>query len=101
MQLDKLTEKSREALQAANTLAEVKLRQLARNGGEIDPAIAEEVKRKTLEAFTDQLSAYHSTSELWDDGMLDPVDTRNALGIALSAAAGAPLGTPGYGVFRM
>jgi 3-methylcrotonyl-CoA carboxylase beta subunit len=87
--------------QAANTLAEVKLRQMARNGGEIDPAIAEEVKRKTLEAFTDQLSAYHSTSELWDDGMLDPVDTRNALGIALSAAAGAPLGTTGYGVFRM
>jgi len=33
--------------------------------------------------------------------MLDPVDTRNALGIALSAAAGAPLGTTGYGVFRM
>ena len=87
--------------QAANTLAEVKLRQLARNGGEVDPAIAEEVKRKTLEAFTDQLSAWHSTSELWDDGMLDPVDTRNALGIALSAAAGAPLGPADYGVFRM
>jgi 3-methylcrotonyl-CoA carboxylase beta subunit len=87
--------------QAANTLAEVKLRQLARGGGAVDPAIAEEVKRKTLEAFTDQLSSYHSTSELWDDGMLDPVDTRNALGIALSAAASAPLGTQGYGVFRM
>jgi len=86
--------------QAANTLAEVKLRQMARDGA-VDPAIADEVKRKTLEAFNDQLSAYYSTSELWDDGMLDPVDTRNALGIALSAAASAPLGVPGYGVFRM
>ena len=86
--------------QAANTLAEVKLRQMAR-GGTVDPAIAEEVRLKTLEAFNDQLSAYHSTSELWDDGVLDPIDTRNALGIALSAAASAPLGQPGYGVFRM
>ena len=42
----------------------------------------------------------NSTSELWDDGILDPVDTRNALGIALSAALNAPAGAAGNGVFR-
>jgi 3-methylcrotonyl-CoA carboxylase beta subunit len=38
---------------------------------------------------------------LWDDGILDPVDTRNALGMAISASLNAPLGDRGYGVFRM
>jgi 3-methylcrotonyl-CoA carboxylase beta subunit len=37
---------------------------------------------------------------MWDDGILDPVDTRNALGMAIAASLNAPLGTPGYGVFR-
>jgi len=43
---------------------------------------------------------YYSTSQLWDDGILDPVDTRNALGIALSATLNAPIGEPRFGVFR-
>jgi 3-methylcrotonyl-CoA carboxylase beta subunit len=48
-----------------------------------------------------QGSPYYSTARLWDDGIIDPVDTRRALGLALSAAANAPLGDPGYGIFRM
>jgi 3-methylcrotonyl-CoA carboxylase beta subunit len=51
------------------------------------------------------MTAYHSTSELWDDGILDPIHTRDALAIALSVAVTAPpgsaFGDPGYGVFRM
>jgi 3-methylcrotonyl-CoA carboxylase beta subunit len=58
------------------------------------------VWRETRGAYEAQLSAYYSTSELWDDGVLDPVDTRNALAIAISASLNAPLGEPGYGVFR-
>ena len=54
----------------------------------------------TRRAYEDQLSAYYATSELWDDGILDPVDTRNALAIAISASLNAPLSEPGYGVFR-
>jgi 3-methylcrotonyl-CoA carboxylase beta subunit len=46
------------------------------------------------------MSAYFATSELWDDGLIDPVDTRNALGIAISASLNAPLGEQGYGIFR-
>ena len=86
--------------QAANTLAEVKANQMRRESGAVDQAVLERVWEDTRAAYQDQLSAYYSTSELWDDGIIDPVDTRNALGIALSASLNAPLGDPGYGVFR-
>jgi 3-methylcrotonyl-CoA carboxylase beta subunit len=90
--------------QAASTLVDVKRAQLARDG-KLDDGELARVRDETLAAFTTQMTAYHSTSELWDDGVLDPVDTRDALGIALSVAVnappGAPFGEPGYGVFRM
>jgi 3-methylcrotonyl-CoA carboxylase beta subunit len=86
--------------QAASTLAEVKLRQQQRTGAAADPAAIAQLRAATLEAYEEQTSAYYSTSELWDDGILDPLDTRNALGVALSAALNAPAGAPGNGVFR-
>ena len=86
--------------QAANTLAEVKANQMKRGGGEVDQAEITRIWEETRRAYQEQLSAYYSTSELWDDGIIDPVDTRNALGIAISASLNAPLGLPGYGVFR-
>jgi len=86
--------------QAANTLAEVKLNQMTRSGETIDREEIERVRADTRKAYQQQLSAYYATSELWDDGMIDPVDTRNALGIAISASLNAPLGDAGYGVFR-
>ncbi len=86
--------------QAANTLAEVKANQMRRGGGEVDQAEITRLWEETRRAYQEQLSAYYSTSELWDDGIIDPVDTRNALGIAISASLNAPLGLPGYGVFR-
>jgi 3-methylcrotonyl-CoA carboxylase beta subunit len=85
--------------QAANTLAEVKLNQMKRSG-QVDRDEVDRVWEETRKAYQEQLSAYYSTSELWDDGILDPVDTRNALGVAISASLNAPLGDPGYGVFR-
>jgi 3-methylcrotonyl-CoA carboxylase beta subunit len=69
--------------QAARTLAEVKLRQLERSGEALDQRVLDAVYQDTLKAYQEQLSAYHSTSNLWDDGIIDPIDTRNALGIAL------------------
>ncbi|MDB5512064.1 MAG: 3-methylcrotonoyl-CoA carboxylase beta subunit [Enterovirga sp.] len=86
--------------QAANTLAEVKLQQLKRRGVTATPEELGAIREEALAAYLDQITAYHSTSELWDDGIIDPVDTRNALGIAISASANAPLGAPGNGVFR-
>jgi 3-methylcrotonyl-CoA carboxylase beta subunit len=86
--------------QAAKTLTEVKLRQLERRGEAVDQANLDGVYDETLEAFKHQMSAYYATSEVWDDGMLDPVDTRNALGMSISASLNAPLDDKGYGIFR-
>jgi 3-methylcrotonyl-CoA carboxylase beta subunit len=86
--------------QAAATLAEVKANQLRRTGAPVDQATLERVRSETLAAYQEQISAFYSTSELWDDGIIDPVDTRNALGMAISVSLNAPLGEKGYGVFR-
>jgi 3-methylcrotonyl-CoA carboxylase beta subunit len=53
------------------------------------------------EQYEHQGNPYYSTARLWDDGVIDPADTRRVLGLALSAAANAPLEPAGYGVFRM
>ena len=87
--------------QAASTLVDVKMQQIAREGKIADPEAMREIRDTTMRAFATQMSAYHSTSELWDDGILDPKDTRNALGIALTAALNAPFKEKGYGVFRL
>jgi acetyl-CoA carboxylase carboxyltransferase component len=57
--------------------------------------------RPTLEKYEVEGSAYYSTARLWDDGILDPADTRATLGLAISASLNAPIGATRYGVFRM
>ena len=70
--------------------------------GETWPAEAEEEFRQPVrDQYEHQGNPYYSTARLWDDGVIDPLDTRRVLGLALSAAANAPLDPPGYGVFRM
>ena len=87
--------------QAANVLADIKVRQLARSGRTLSAAEIVSIREPIQEEYKRQSSAYYSTSQLWDDGILDPVDTRNALGLAISATLNAPIGQPHYGVFRM
>jgi len=89
------------AEQAANVLADVKIRQLQREGRSLSAAEVAAIREPVLEDYRRESSAWYSTSELWDDGILDPADTRNALGIALTVAANAPVGAPRYGVFRL
>ncbi|MCA9512267.1 MAG: acyl-CoA carboxylase subunit beta, partial [Myxococcales bacterium] len=89
------------AEQAADTLAEVKIRQLERSGATLGPEDVAAIRGPILESYARELSAYYSTSHLWDDGILDPVDTRDALGIALHASLSAPIGAPSYGVLRL
>jgi len=89
------------AEQAAGVLTDIKLRQLARNGQELSEQEHAAIRDPILEGYREQSSAYYATSEIWDDGILDPVDTRNGLGIALSASLNAPIAAPYYGVFRM
>ena len=89
------------AEQAAGTLAEVKLRQMERQGETPSEAEIAAIRAEVAAGFERQASAYYCTSELWDDGLLDPVDTRNALGIAISCSLNAPIGEPRYGVLRL
>jgi len=89
------------AEQAANVLSEVKIRQLEREGRTLSDADIDAIRSPVLEDYKREQSAYYATSEIWDDGILDPVDTRNALGICLSASLNQPIADPGYGVFRL
>ena len=88
--------------QAANVLLTIKQDQLAREG---KPAMsqeeAEEFKRPILEKYENEGNPYHSTARLWDDGVIDPVDTRQVLGLALSVVLNSPVEEKGFGVFRM
>ncbi|WP_245284081.1 acyl-CoA carboxylase subunit beta [Bradyrhizobium sp. Cp5.3] len=89
------------AEQAAGVLTHVKARQLAREGGRLSDEQLAAIREPILEEYRERSSAYYATSEIWDDGILDPVDTRNALSIALSASLNASIEAPHYGVFRM
>src|SRR6202045_5033116 len=79
------------AEQAAGVLTDIKAKQLARNGERLSEPQLAAIREPILEDYRERSSAYYATSELWDDGILDPVDTRNALAIALSAALNAPI----------
>jgi 3-methylcrotonyl-CoA carboxylase beta subunit len=61
----------------------------------------DEFKAPIREQYETQGNAYYATARLWDDGLIDPVDTRRVLGMGLAAAANAPTPAPSYGVFRM
>jgi 3-methylcrotonyl-CoA carboxylase beta subunit len=60
-----------------------------------------QIKQRIRDQYESQGHPYYSTARLWDDGVIDPRDTRMVLGLALSAAANAPLGPRGFGLFRM
>ncbi len=88
--------------QAANVLLTIKQDQLARESKPpLTPEEAEEFKRPTLEKYEDEGNPYHATARLWDDGVIDPADTRMVLGLALSVVLHAPQEEGGFGVFRM
>jgi 3-methylcrotonyl-CoA carboxylase beta subunit len=87
--------------QAASVLAAVRRDQVEAGGGAWSAEQEEELKRPVREQYEAQGNPYYSTARLWDDGVIDPADTRMVLGLALSAAANAPLEPVRYGVFRM
>jgi 3-methylcrotonyl-CoA carboxylase beta subunit len=88
--------------QAANVLLTVKLDQMAREGGNMSPEDQAAFVRPTLEKYEIESSCYFASARLWDDGVIDPLETRAtlALGIAASLNAGIPPATA-FGVFRM
>jgi acetyl-CoA carboxylase carboxyltransferase component len=87
--------------QAAGVLTTVKRDQLAREGRGLTTAEEEAIRAPILEKYDREGSPYYSTARLWDDGILDPVETRTALALGLSAAFNAPIADAKFGVFRM
>ena len=71
------------------------------DGASWSAAEEEAFKQPVRDQYESQGNPYYSTARLWDDGVIDPADTRRVLGLSLSAAANAPLSPVGYGVFRM
>ncbi len=86
---------------AANLMSTIK-RESTESRGEVwDQAAAAGYKDDIIGRFETQASAYYSTARLWDDGVIDPVDTRQVLAIGLCASAHASFGNTQYGIFRM
>ncbi len=87
--------------QAASVLATVKKDQLARSGALFSAEDEAALKAPILEKYETEGSPYYSTARLWDDGVLDPARTRDALALGLSAASNAPIPDARFGIFRM
>lgn len=87
--------------QAANVLAQVTADQRKRAGKEYTEAEANKLKAPIIEMFEREGSPYFSTARLWDDGIIDPANTRQILGMSLKAALNNPGNGTKFGVFRM
>ncbi|WP_413558904.1 carboxyl transferase domain-containing protein [Bdellovibrio sp. HCB209] len=87
--------------QAANVLLTVKLDQMAAKGQSMSAEDQAEFKRPTLEKYEHESSAYYSSARLWDDGIIDPADTRKVLGLGIAASLNKSWGEKSQGVFRM
>ena len=86
--------------QAASVLATVR-RDGSRPRRGLEAEDEEAFKAPIREQYEHQGSPYYATARLWDDGVIDPADTRRVLGMGLAVAARVPIPEPSYGVFRM
>jgi 3-methylcrotonyl-CoA carboxylase beta subunit len=87
--------------QAANVLAQVRRDSLEARGEQWPAGDEEAFKQPILEQYEHQGHPYYASARLWDDGIIDPGDTRRVLGLGLSAALNAPIEQTRFGVFRM
>jgi len=87
--------------QAAGVLTTVKRDQLAREGRTLSADEEAAIRDPILQKYDTEGSPYYSTARLWDDGIIDPLDTRRVLALGISAALNAPIPETTFGVFRM
>ncbi|XP_004703607.1 methylcrotonoyl-CoA carboxylase beta chain, mitochondrial [Echinops telfairi] len=87
--------------QAANVLATVAKDQKAREGKQFSSADEAAIKEPIIKKFEEEGNPYYSSARLWDDGIIDPADTRMVLGLSISAALNAPIQKTEFGTFRM
>ena len=89
------------AEQAAGVLVQVKQEQAERSGEQFSAEQDDALRRPILDQYERQGHPYYASARLWDDGVIDPAQTRDVLGLAISAALGAPIPASTFGVFRM
>ena len=87
--------------QAAGVLAQVRRESLERAGKAWSAAEEQAFKAPLLDQYERQSNPYYATARLWDDGIIDPLDTRRHLAMGLAAAVQAPVEPTRFGVFRM
>jgi acetyl-CoA carboxylase carboxyltransferase component len=87
--------------QASSVLLTVRLENMRAEGHDMTTEEQDEFMAPILEKYEKEGSAYYSTARLWDDGIIDPLDTRTSLALGLAAAANAPIPDTQFGVFRM
>jgi len=87
--------------QAANVLLTVRLENLRAEGHDMTTEEQQEFLQPTSDKYETEGSAYYSTARLWDDGIIDPIDTRTHLALGLSASLNAPIADSTFGIFRM
>ena len=87
--------------QAASVLLTVKVKRLEEEGKKMSEAEKEKLMKPILERYEQEASPYYSTSRLWDDGILDPLETRQALALGIAMSLNAPIPDYKVGIFRM
>lgn len=87
--------------QAASVLTQVKTASMKKKGQVWDEAEAQQFQDDMTARYENMATPWYASARLWDDGVIDPADTRDVLGLALSASLNAPIGDTQYGVFRM
>ena len=87
--------------QAATVLTTIAIRNMKKKGQEVTPEMEEKMKKPIIDMYDHEGHPYFSSARLWDDGVIDPADTRRVLAMSLSAALNAPIPDTSFGVFRM
>ncbi|HEX5502901.1 MAG TPA: carboxyl transferase domain-containing protein, partial [Thermomicrobiales bacterium] len=87
--------------QAAGVLTMIKERAARRRGEPLDEEAQARLRRETEEQYAAETSAYYATARLWDDGVIDPRQTRQVVGLALETTLNAPIPSTDYGVLRI
>jgi acetyl-CoA carboxylase carboxyltransferase component len=87
--------------QAAHVLLQVRIDRLQAQGKTMTREEQAEFTQPLIDKYSHESSAYYSTARIWDDGIIDPVDTRSVLGMGIAAAMSAPPKETRFGVFRM
>ena len=87
--------------QADGVLLSVRSGQAARKGKTLSEQEMEELQRPIIEKYEEEGSPYYSTARLWDDGIIDPKDTRDVVGLGIAVSMNVPIPESRWGVFRM